>query len=411
MRSQWLKYTLAAVLLSGISAGCVGATPPAQPSPQPSAIARAVPTAVTATISPAQFGRAATQGWDAASGYSFELAGGSDEFGVTPGEGTIRASRPGETLGMLVSDDAERDVDVSARMHSDRAASGGDQYVYLLARTDGSSNGYAARLRADSAGSDWLQAVRTREGVDELLGTEVRVDSADELLVRGVEIRLQLSGANPTSIQIKAWPATGPEPAGWQYSYLDDQDLRQPGAVGVRTYLSRRADNPPVTIGVAGFRAQTVAASSQPEVAGVSATAAPSIAQSNVSVAGTPQAAAAGPPISARSDSPIDVVDQFYALVEQKRLSQALELWTPHMQVSFPPADNLDDRFKYTRQIQVERADLASLDDQSGRAKVSVTLREVLDRAPFERRYIGSWELVRNNGAWQLDQPDLFIQP
>jgi hypothetical protein len=410
MRSRWLKYALVAVLLSDVTVGCVTATPQEQPKPQPSATSQEIATPVTSTISPTQFGRAATQGWDAASRYTYELDGGPDEFGVTAGEGFMRASHPGESVGLLVSDYAKRDVDVTASMRSDRAASGGDQYVYLLARAVGSSSGYVARLRTDAAGSSWLQAVRTREGVDEPLGTEVRLDSGDALLVRGVEFRLELSGANPTSIRIKAWAANEQEPAGWQYSYIDDNDLRQPGAIGVRTYLSRRADNPPVTVKVAGFRAQTVSASSQPEVAGVSATAAPSTIRPNIPIIGTPESAAPAPTTSTRSDSPIDVVDQFYAFVEQKQLSQALELWTPHMQVSFPPADNLDERFKYTRQIHVERAALASLDDQSGRATVAITVREVLDREPFERRYVGTWQLIRNNGAWQLDQPDLIVE-
>jgi hypothetical protein len=50
------------------------------------------------------------------------------------------------------------------------------------------------------------------------------------------------------------------------------------------------------------------------------------------------------------------------------------------------------------------------LDDSAGRATVAVVLREVLDEAPFERRYSGTWDLVRADGGWRLDQPDLKVQ-
>jgi hypothetical protein len=408
MPSWCLKFTPAAVLVSALTVGCAT---PAPEQPQPIAVPQTLmstPLPVSLTT-PTQFGSAVTQGWDAASGYSYELAGQPEEFCVGNGQASMRASYPGETLGMLVSNYAARDVDVTARMRSDRPSSGGDQYLYLLARTVGSSTGYAARLRVDPVGAAWLQAVRTRDGVDELLGSEVRLDSGDASLVKGFWIRLQVSDVNPTSIQIKAWPEARPEPDSWQYSTLDDQDLREPGAVGVRTYLSKRADNPPVSIAVAGFRAETVSPTSRPEVAGVSAIPT-AVMQAGATI--SESARTAPTPVATTAsgaDSPVATVAQFYALVGRKQLSQALELWTPHMRVSFPPAENLDDRFKYTDQIQVERAQLASFDNESGRATVEVTLHEVLELAPFERRYIGTWQVVRDNGTWMLDQPNLTV--
>jgi hypothetical protein len=54
-------------------------------------------------------------------------------------------------------------------------------------------------------------------------------------------------GTNPTTIRMKAWPASLPEPAEWQYSATNADPLLQgPGAVGLRAALSGSTTNAPV---------------------------------------------------------------------------------------------------------------------------------------------------------------------
>jgi hypothetical protein len=105
--------------------------------------------------------------------------------------------------------------------------------------------------------------------------------------------------------------------------------------------------------------------------------------------------------------APVDTVRSFYRLAEQGPRYQAADLWTPRLRALFPPAENITSRFSHTRELVVERADLVALDPTAGRATVAVVVREQLDSPPLERRYHGTWDLVRAPDGWLLDQPDL----
>jgi hypothetical protein len=406
--SVWLVVAAMLAWLAGVA--CVSSAPEQQ---QQSADKRATvvtPAATTATT-PARFGQVATLGWDAAQTRTFALLGPAADFGTTGSEATIRTRSPGDERGVMISDFAQRDVDVSLRVRSDRPPSGGDQYIYLVARQASESTYYLGRVRFEADGAVWLQAVRDKDGTVELLGQEARVDVPGSQLSSGIWVHFRVLGVSPTNLLLKSWADGQPEPMAWAYSTLDSADLEQAGAVGVRAYLSRRADNAPVTFGIARFRAEAVEALPAVAVAGIKATAVANSLQARPATPETVAAATQAPqatPIAPQS--PIATVDQFYALVQQKQLDRAVELWTPHMQVAFPPAENITQRFSHTRQLIVERADLAALDDSAGWATVAIVLREVLDEAPFERRYSGTWDLVRADGGWRLDQPDLKVQ-
>jgi hypothetical protein len=109
-------------------------------------------------------------------------------------------------------------------------------------------------------------------------------------------------------------------------------------------------------------------------------------------------------------DTPVDAVLSFYRLVEQHQFDRAAQLWTPRMWAAFPPSENIASRFGQTHQIVVERAEVVALDGRAGRATGAVVLREVFGSPPTARRYTGTWDLVRGDDGWLLDQPDLKLQ-
>jgi hypothetical protein len=111
----------------------------------------------------------------------------------------------------------------------------------------------------------------------------------------------------------------------------------------------------------------------------------------------------------ASAPAPVEAVRSFYQLVQQGPSSRAADLWTPRLRALFPPTENIISRFSHTRSMVVEQADLVSLDQAAGRATVAVVLREQLDAPPLERRYRGTWDLVRSPAGWLLDQPDLSL--
>jgi hypothetical protein len=114
--------------------------------------------------------------------------------------------------------------------------------------------------------------------------------------------------------------------------------------------------------------------------------------------------------VSVAHDTPVDAVRSFYRLVEQHQFDRAARLWTPRMWAEFPPAENIDSRFGQTHEVVVESAEVVALDARAGRATGAVVLREVFGSPPTARRYTGTWDLVRGDDGWLLDQPDLKLQ-
>ena len=78
------------------------------------------------------------------------------------------------------------------------------------------------------------------------------------------------------------------------------------------------------------------------------------------------------------------------------------------MQATFPPAENIDQRFSQTQSLAIERADVVSQDAASGKAAVNVDVLE--STRAGARHWVGTWYLVRGPGGWLLDQPQLTSQ-
>ena len=77
------------------------------------------------------------------------------------------------------------------------------------------------------------------------------------------------------------------------------------------------------------------------------------------------------------------------------------------MQANYPPAANLNGRFAQVQAMTLQRADVISVDQASGRATVAVDLIEVTGSPPARRRWVGTWQLVRGPSGWLLDNPSL----
>ena len=76
------------------------------------------------------------------------------------------------------------------------------------------------------------------------------------------------------------------------------------------------------------------------------------------------------------------------------------------MRAAYPPGENINGRFARTDRMLVQRADVISVDQASGRATVAIDLQEVLDSG-VTRHWSGTWGLVRGTSGWLLDQPNL----
>lgn len=94
----------------------------------------------------------------------------------------------------------------------------------------------------------------------------------------------------------------------------------------------------------------------------------------------------------------------FYDLVEQHEYEAAARLWTPRMRANYPPNEYINGRFDLTTRIDIDRLKRIALDQGAGTAVVSVAITEHRSDGS-SRIYDGTWELVRRDGRWLMDEP------
>ena len=138
------------------------------------------------------------------------------------------------------------DWDVKTDVSLDKApVGGGSAWVYHEVRRS-SSNTDAYRLVARFAGNGTHVPVPPRAWSD---GTETQIGSAVAVptvnFLTGFTLRGQVTGANPTTIRIKAW--VGTEPETWQYTATDSLGPQVAGRGGLRGYTSGSTTNVPLT--------------------------------------------------------------------------------------------------------------------------------------------------------------------
>jgi len=64
-----------------------------------------------------------------------------------------------------------------------------------------------------------------------------------------IHFRSDISGANPTTLRVKAWADGQPEPTGWQFTATNSSaPVQVAGSLGLRQYLAAGVSNSPVTL-------------------------------------------------------------------------------------------------------------------------------------------------------------------
>jgi hypothetical protein len=121
---------------------------------------------------------------------------------------------------------------------------------HFVTRRIGTSD-YRLKVRVTSTATT-ASLVRTVNGTETVLASQdlTGVFAAGEVL----NIRFQSQGNGTTALQAKLWK-TGGEPAAWQLTTTDTTAaLQNPGAVGIYSYLSGSATNPPIELSVNDFK-------------------------------------------------------------------------------------------------------------------------------------------------------------
>jgi hypothetical protein len=130
---------------------------------------------------------------------------------------------------------------------ADKIADGGGLFIGAIGRKVGSDE-YRAKLRIFANGTTSLYLTRVAGGTETTLQS-VAVAGLTVAANDQLQMRLQVVGTSPTTIQAKVWRDGSTEPAAWQTTATDaTASLQVAGSVGLMSYLWGTATNAPVAV-------------------------------------------------------------------------------------------------------------------------------------------------------------------
>jgi len=194
------------------------------------------------------FGRTMSGWGNADLGGAYTLQGSLSNYTVGNGMGTIHLPQAGASRSAMLNTVSQRDVDIKFRVSVNQAAAGGNYFIYAAARRNG-NNEYRPRIIFNSNGTVTVNASRVNNGSESSLGTAVVVPGVTQTPGAFIWFRAQVTGANDTTIRVKAWADGQAEPAGWLFTAANAQaTVQSAGSVGLRLYLAGSVSNAPVVV-------------------------------------------------------------------------------------------------------------------------------------------------------------------
>jgi PKD repeat protein len=222
------------------------------------------------TVSPAQVGLIAQDDFarTVASGFGTADIGGpwsvtaaaGTSYSVSNGVGRMTTNAAGQGTALLNSVSSQS-TDVTVRVAVDKRADGGGYYVSLLGRKLAGNNDYRAKLWISSSGQVTLYLVRVVNGAETTMASKVLTPASFPAFVGGdqLQMRLQVTGVSPTTLNAKVWKAGAAEPAAWDLTTTNSEGaLQGNGSLGLLVYLSRTATTGPSTASFSSFVARQV---------------------------------------------------------------------------------------------------------------------------------------------------------
>jgi PKD repeat protein len=220
------------------------------------------PTGGTTPFVSDAFSRTVTNGLGSADvGGPWSLIGAVTNFGVSSGTANFTLRTPSTQTAGYLGSTLRTDSDVTLTLSADTAATGGGVYNTIVGRRVGANNEYSGRVKLLSGGS-------VAVALTALKGSATTTVLQGDLTLPGLtyspgmrlNVRLQVTGTNPTSLRMKAWPVGMSEPTTWQRSVTDTAAaLQAAGSVGFTSYLSSSSTTSPVVVRIDDLAARPTA--------------------------------------------------------------------------------------------------------------------------------------------------------
>ena len=243
------------VVASGSIAGKTVTATATDPQHNTSEFATNVAVSVTAptTYATDTFTRTQSNGWGVADmGGSWYTPYGSDRFAVSGGVGQMLL-HPGDYLRTYLTSVSQRDVSLETSIVLSQLPLATMNVTSAVRRVDAGTE-YRARVQIYPNGTVGVTPARLVDNVLYLLGSEVIVPGVSA--TAGLRLRLAVSGASPTNVNVKLWQDGTSEPSAWTATATDSEPrLQVPGSVGVTSYLP--AKGPALTASFDNLQAES----------------------------------------------------------------------------------------------------------------------------------------------------------
>jgi PKD repeat protein len=191
------------------------------------------------------FTRTVTNGWGSADlGGAWAVQGTAANYRTNGTAGVQHLTATGGNDTAYLPGVKNANFDVTARVASSAAGSATNSWVMFVLRKVSTNNEYRLRVRFSNAGIGVVPVKLAGSSTATLIGTEVLTGSAYSAN-SFYRVRVQVSGANPTTIRAKVWKDGTSEPAAWLFTRTDaTAGLQAAGITGLNSY--RAASSTPV---------------------------------------------------------------------------------------------------------------------------------------------------------------------
>jgi PKD repeat protein len=219
------------------------------------------PITVSAVATPGQFaadgfGRTVASGFGTADlGGPWSLTGKTTAFSVASGVGMISVASAGLSDAAYLANVWSSDTQVQVGVSLNQVQNGGGTYVSVIGRRINATTDYEVKLRFLAGGS-------VNESLVAVVGTTTT--TLKTITVAGLtytpgavlEVKMQVTGTSPTTLNSRVWLRGAVEPTTWQVSATDSTaGLQLAGAVALLVYVSGSSTTVPETASFTAFAA------------------------------------------------------------------------------------------------------------------------------------------------------------
>ncbi|WP_434620286.1 PKD domain-containing protein [Arthrobacter sp. A5] len=175
-------------------------------------------------------------------GGAWTISGAVADFAVNGSAATVASPAKSNRYAYL-NGVSSSDTEVRASIGFNRPTAS-SIYAGLIGRRVGTAS-YGARVVVSSTGSVQLNLQRNTDTILKAATISgLTFNSGDKL-----QLRLQVTGTSPTTVQAKVWKVGTAEPANWQLTTTDSTaGLQAAGAIGLYSYLSTTGTPTPLTV-------------------------------------------------------------------------------------------------------------------------------------------------------------------